>query len=345
MAANDTPRYCDVKPRIIEPLPPGLPDTRQRLIQLLRTKWVNGTELHYWFASGPAAQKQAVRDAFAEWKALPIGLVFTEVSSAAAAEVRIAFDQADGSWSYVGRDVLGIPTTEMTMNFGWDLTDDYGRTTALHEIGHTLGMPHEHQNPFAGILWNEEAVYASLGAPPNNWSRDQVFNNVLKKISPSEVVGSTWDPNSVMEYWFGPGLIVQPAQYAAGLRPAGGLSDLDKQYMKQFYPGDAPTGPKVPLLGEFASAKLKLAPGEQADFRIEPAASRQYRISTFGATDTVMVLFEDVAGELRYLAGDDDSGDTRNAMLDYKLLEGRKYLVRVRLYWAGASGKSGLMYW
>ena len=31
------------------------------------------------------------------------------------------------------------------MNFGWDLTQPGEIDTALHEIGHTIGFPHEHQ--------------------------------------------------------------------------------------------------------------------------------------------------------------------------------------------------------
>lgn len=132
---------CTVKPRTPRIIPPGMTDERMRLLRLLATKWVNGTVLHYWFFNGPAPQLQAVRDAFTEWKALKIGLEFVEVQNSSEAEVRIGFDQADGSWSYIGRDILGIAATQPTMNFGWDLTDAYGHTTALHEIGHTLGMP------------------------------------------------------------------------------------------------------------------------------------------------------------------------------------------------------------
>ena len=91
------------------------------------------------------------------------------------------------------------------MNFGWDLTEDPrggGVDTPVHEIGHTLGFPHEHQNPFSGIVWDEEAVYQRFAGSPNFWSRQQTFHNVLRKLSSAEVEGSDWDPNSVMHYGF-----------------------------------------------------------------------------------------------------------------------------------------------
>ncbi|MFJ6417374.1 M12 family metallopeptidase [Paeniglutamicibacter sp. NPDC091659] len=309
---------------------------------MLSSKWVNGTILHYWFLDGPAAQQQAVRDAFAEWKALGIGLVFTEVQDRSEAEVRIGFDQADGSWSYVGRDVLGIPATQPTMNFGWDLTTDYGRTTALHEIGHTLGLPHEHQNPFAGIVWDEPKVYDYFSGSPNFWPREQTFSNVLRKLDPTEVEGSTWDPNSVMEYWFPAGLIIQPAQYHSGLEPAGGLSATDKEWILRFYPKLKATNP---LLTPFVSVPLSLAPGGQANFSIVPSETRRYELGTFGFADTVVVLFEEVKGKLRHLAANDNSGTDRNAKVQVKLFKDRKYVARVRLGWAGASGQTAIMLW
>ena len=103
---------------------------------------------------------------------------------------------------------MNQPTTV----YGWDLTTPYGRGTALHELGHVLGMEHEHQNPYAGIEWNEDAVYKDLGGPPNNWDRNTTYHNILEKLSTQQVQGSTWDPNSIMEYEFGAGLIIAPSR-------------------------------------------------------------------------------------------------------------------------------------
>jgi len=77
---------------------------------------------------------------------------------------------------------------------------------------------------------------------------------------------------------------------------------------------------------------------------IKPTESRKYRIETKGASDTLLTLFEDIDGEPRFLAGDDDSGEERNASITYKLFKGRKYIVRLRLYYPGQSGKTSVMY-
>ncbi|GII04138.1 M12 family metallopeptidase [Planobispora takensis] len=349
---DTTPRtalpYCSqpVRPEI--PLSPDLSFERQRAILLNRTKWVNGTVLHYFFFadgdwSADRRQSDRVRQAFGTWKELGIGLEFKEVDSASEAEIRIGFAQDDGSWSYVGRDVLDIGIQERTMNFGWDLTDEYGMATALHEIGHTLGFAHEHQNPFAGIVWDEEAVYRYLGGPPNNWPRQTTFHNVLRKLSPQEVSGSTWDPDSIMEYGFPADLILQPEEYRAGIRPSLRLSALDREYVLRWYP--PLEDDKARQLSPFQSAPLSLRSGEQENFEIRPEETRRYRLGAFGDSDTVLVVFEDVDGELRYLAGDDDSGQDRNSTLEFNLRKGHRYVARIRLYSAWSSGNTAIMLW
>ena len=100
---------------------------RARLIRVISKKWVNGTHMHYYFFEDPPwtaddAQKEVVRRAFEVWKEVGIGLKFSEVASPADAEIRIGFQQGDGAWSYVGRDILNQGPLERTMNLGWDLT-------------------------------------------------------------------------------------------------------------------------------------------------------------------------------------------------------------------------------
>ena len=343
--------YCGLPSVPDRPLDDGIDSGRVFLIRYVEKKWVNNTILHYCFLSSPASwrgadnQKQAVRDAFKKWKDLGIGLQFVEVDQASSAEIRIGF-KSGGSWSYVGRDAIdlvGDPKLR-TMNFGWDLTTQYGRDTALHEIGHALGFPHEHQNPNAGIVWDVDAVNDYFSGPPNNWDEGKIFHNILRKISSAEVDGSNWDKDSIMHYQFRAGLIKFPAIYKTNpLQPAPDLSSTDIKEVRKFYPDNNQN--QLPELKPFLSKLLKLSAGQQVDYVIKPDVSRNYVMQTFGAMDTVMVLFEDDGGTPIYLAGDDDSGTKYNSKIQNRLISGRTYYIRLRLYYASAAAQGGIMLW
>ena len=353
--------YCSLPVVPQRTFAPEVSAARQRLIIMLGKKWVNETILHYYFFNRPEdgrtvginqwrpwatseAEMNVVRQAFQKWRDIGIGLKFVEVDSPDEAEIRIGFERGDGAWSYLGRDVLNIGRDQRTMNFGWDLTRQAQEIdTAIHEIGHTLGFPHEHQNPNAGIVWNEEAVYDALAGYPNYWSRETTYHNIIRKIQPDLVQGSSWDANSIMHYPFEAGLIEHPEEYRQGISPTPGLSERDKQWVQQFYPPVEEE--QYPLLKPFEAVRLAIAPGQQRNFLIKPTATRYYNLETFGTSDSVIVLFEEIDGEPRYLSGDDDSGEDYNAHIRSKLFVGKRYILRIRLYYSDRADETTIMMW
>lgn len=335
---------CAQPKTVSAPLPAGLAPERASAIEIVSDKWVNGTVLHYCFLQSANwdwadAQKEVVRWAFATWKNLGIGLSFAEIADATDAEICIGAGQTDGSWSFIGTDILKYKDQGRTMNFGWDLRTEWGHATALHEIGHTLGLAHEHQNPKAGIQWNESAVYAYFSGPPNNWTQDTILNNILQKIPSDTIDGSSWDPHSIMEYPFNPGLIIAPKPYdTTGIPENTTLAPTDINWVKSLYPETFAPQSIAPM----DLRTLGTTPGDQSDFVFEPQATRSYTVQTLGQSDSKIVIFEDRDGEPRYLSGGDDSGTEDNVALSVRMIKGKKYTIRVRTHYS--SGKhSGLI--
>ncbi len=359
-------RFCANPPRTTRVLSKNISDERAKLILTNATKWVNGTTLHYYFFNNKAdgefvtngdgsrewktwvgnpGQYAVVRKAFAAWKKLGIGLNFKEVKNREDAQIRIGFMEDDGAWSYVGRDILHQKVNARTMNFGWDIavSDQHnGIGTAIHEIGHTLGLQHEHQNPFAGIEWNEPAVYAALAAPPNNWDKATTYHNIIKKLDKREVNGSAWDPDSIMHYPFDAGLINKPVKYRSGIYPSGGLSKRDKEYALAFYP--TVNAVKDTVVKADESYDIVVKNSEQQNFVFKPTLTKYYTLQTSGELDTVMVLSEQLPGKkLLYLSGDDNSGTGDNALIKIKLFRSKTYLINLKVYFKTARSKAAFM--
>ncbi len=326
-------KYCKQPVTVKRKFAKDVSVQRSSFILLNSTKWVNGTDLTFKFIEGAEAQKNVVRRAFQIWKQQGIGLSFKEVSKTQEAILRIGFNLNDGSWSYVGRENLSVPKNQRTMNFGWDLTkNSYGMTTAIHEIGHSIGFQHEHQSPFAGITWNKNAVYKEFSGPPNNWSKKDIDANIINKLPPNQMQGSAWDPKSIMEYEFGAGLVLKPEAYRNGIFPPGILSANDIKGVKTIYP---PLKAKsIAKLSAGKSFVIKAKSGEQADFVFKATDNKKYTFQTQGELDTVMVVYEKGKKENFYMAGDDDSGLEKNAKIELPLVKGRKYLVNIRVMYA-----------
>jgi hypothetical protein len=181
--------------------------------------------------------QKRVAEVAKEWTGPPemanVGFEFVDSGDA---DVRVAFQEGNGSWSYLGTMCQQIPSGEPTMNYGWltqDSDDDEVRSVVLHEFGHALGLIHEHQNPNNAIGWNRAAVIADLSHPPNSWDEATIENNMFKRYEPAEGSGTAVDAQSIMMYpipaaWTTDG-------FSVGMN--GELSDTDKQFIRTAYPG------------------------------------------------------------------------------------------------------------
>ena len=324
---------CTCRPRVERPLAPTVGPERARMVAIHSKLWASGTKLRYYITSRMShGDYSVIREGFTRWDEL-VGLSIEEVFRRDRANIRIGFED-DGSWSYVGRDNHGISVDQNTMNFGWSVAED--PDTALHEIGHALGMSHEHQSPHSGITWNRRAVTVALAGPPNNWSVAQIESNVFQKL-PANAQGSDWDHNSIMHYPFGPGMIEKPSGFSGGLDPEPGLSSNDVIWARKMYPSLIPVDDDL----EVGSPRsVTLEPGGQMSCSFVPPVSGVFIIETRGTNDTVLVIFDE-DGE--FVAGDDDSGLDTNALIHVSLVRGKRYTIRVRMFWSDSGGQVTLL--
>jgi serralysin len=196
------------------PTPPALSASSQaavlgRKAALLKEAfWGPHPTITVGFLEGSPELRRRVADAAKLWISLggakvTFAFLTDPTADPETADIRIAFMQGRGSWSYLGTQCRNIDKDKPTMNYGWlddDSTDDEVRSVVLHEFGHALGLIHEHQNPKDGIKWDRAAVTASLSGPPNNWDDAKIEHNMFKKYDSNAVIATGVDEDSIMMY-------------------------------------------------------------------------------------------------------------------------------------------------
>ena len=154
--------------------------------------WTAGQVITYKFLDKNARQQKEFIEVFREFESFA-NLKFQESSGDAL--LRISFNPNLGSWSYVGNVARTLDKNKPTTNIGW-----YGKGVKRHELGHFVGLGHEHQNPLNAIKWNKEEVYKIMAGAPNYWSKARTDHNFFRKYNKSQIIGTSLDVNSIMMY-------------------------------------------------------------------------------------------------------------------------------------------------
>lgn len=114
------------------------------------------------------------------------------------ADIRISFDPNGGAWSLIGLEALTEKDkTKATMNLGW-----FDMATTTHEWLHAIGFVHEHQNPNGNeINWDIPRVL-QWAKTEQGWDAQTTKTNIIDRYKHDEINGSTYDPTSIMLYFF-----------------------------------------------------------------------------------------------------------------------------------------------
>ncbi len=195
--------------------------------------WVNGQTIKIGFPfGGTDAQKQYVRDAFAEWA--KYANLFFVFPASGPYDIRVAFNANDGAWSTIGQAAKNVPQGQPTMNLGF--------RAELHELGHCIGLGHEMASPNSTLCYNKPVINAALKGSPNFWDQATIDYNVYAKYNPDAVNASVFDPKSIMCYsmpdsW----LIYNPPSCPIKNVPQNTvLSEIDKSFIATIYPKSVP---------------------------------------------------------------------------------------------------------
>jgi hypothetical protein len=76
-------------------------------------------------------------------------------------------------------------------------------------------------------------VYRTFSGPPNNWTPEQIDQNILEHYGKKDMEFTPFDIDSIMLYHFPPELFTE----GPGTPNNTKLSDLDKSFIASVYPG------------------------------------------------------------------------------------------------------------
>ena len=255
--------------------------------------WPAGSTLTGCFLPGERAHRQGIVDAAGEWsRAGNIRFDFgkapgyRDCDSAKPSDMRVGFRMSLASHSRTGTLALDAAPTQPNLFIGIGGVSSRPlseiRETALHEIGHFLGLPHEHQHPASPCpdefkiqaVCERQDVFATYTDRERTEMLDMMEAQVRLRRDPDKSLIAAYDVASIMHYRFPASLLHGGTASACHTFAARTLSDGDRAKMRRLYPDEVRAQHEV-LRGE----ALRLADAISTSELDDAAAVRVSRLA------------------------------------------------------------------